>query len=106
MSSPALSQGVSRREANPKQCPRCASRRVHRSHRKNVFDRFLGAIGGEIRRCHDCRSRQVWFGSRGFLLGKEGMPGAFASAALALFTALVCFLFIWWMISRFTEITG
>jgi hypothetical protein len=61
------------------------------------------AIGGEIRRCHDCRARQVWFGSSGFLLRTRGR---LTSAALLGSTFLVCFVFIWWMISRFTELAG
>jgi predicted RNA-binding Zn-ribbon protein involved in translation (DUF1610 family) len=43
-------------------CPRCGSTRVHRSRRKNVLDRVLSLLGAQVRRCHDCRSRQAWFG--------------------------------------------
>jgi hypothetical protein len=68
---------------------------------------MMCAIGGEIRRCHDCRARQAWFGSSCFLLPTKGVTrGRLTSAALLGSTFLVCFVFIWWMISRFTELAG
>jgi hypothetical protein len=100
------SRAVTEIEALQKHCPKCKSARVHRSHRKTTFDRVLCAAGGELRRCHDCRSRQVWFGSLGFLLPNDGLPGGLASALLLACTFALCFLFIWWMISRFTELAG
>jgi len=93
--------GVSR-----KHCPRCKSGRVHRSHRKTTLDRILSAIGGEIRRCHDCRARQAWFGGCGFLLPMEGIHGGLESALLLGAAFLGSFFFIWWVISRFTELAG
>jgi hypothetical protein len=90
-----------------KLCPNCRSSRVHRSHRRKGFDRMLCAIGGQIQRCHDCRARQAWFGSAGFLLPTTGVTGGrLTSLVLLGSTSLVFFLFIWWMISRFTELAG
>lgn len=93
-------------ESSKKHCPRCHSGRVHRSHRQTNRDRILCAIGGEIRRCHDCRSRQVWFRGLSLLLPTEGMHGGLVSAMLIGAAFLASFLFIWWMISRFTELAG
>lgn len=88
-------------------CTKCGSARVHRSHRRGAFTRFLCAIGGQIRRCHDCRRRQVWFRSISFALPTEDLAGErLTSVALLGSTFLVCLLFIWWMISRFTELAG
>ena len=88
-----------------KHCPNCQSTRIHRSHRKSSFDRMLCAIGGEIRRCHDCRSRQVWFRSNGFPL-PDSFGGGLTTLALLGSAFLLCLLFIWWMITRFRELAG
>jgi hypothetical protein len=80
---------------------------VYRSHRRSGFERVLSTIGGEIRRCHDCRTRQAWFRSVGMPIPTEGVTGGrLTSVALLGSTFLVCFLFIWWMISRFTALAG
>jgi hypothetical protein len=80
---------------------------VHRSHRKSGTERLLSLIGGEIRRCHDCRVRQVWFGALGYCLKTEGVTGGrLRSIAMLGSTFVLCFLFIWWMITRFTELAG
>jgi hypothetical protein len=80
---------------------------VHRSHRRSGFERALGAIGGEVRRCHDCRSRKAWFGSVGLPLLTEGAACERITTVTLLGSGfVVCFLFIWWMISRFTELAG
>lgn len=95
------------RATDEKHCPKCRSTRVHRSHRRSAYERMLCAIGGEIRRCHDCRARQAWFHSSGFLMPTAGVTGGrIGTLALLLSTFLVCFLFIWWMIARFTELAG
>jgi len=71
------------------------------------MERALCATGGEIRRCHDCRSRQAWLGSIGLPLPAEGVTrGRFWSLTLQASTFVACFLFIWWIISRFTELAG
>ncbi len=88
-------------------CPKCGSGRVHRSHRRSGLERVLGVIGAEIRRCHDCRTRQAWFSSVGVALPGEGAAGdRLTTVAVLGSTFLMCFLFIWWMISRFTELAG
>jgi hypothetical protein len=67
----------------------------------------LCAIGGEVRRCHDCRARQIWFGSAAVRLpGDDAAAGRLTSVAVGGSAFVVCFLFIWWMISRFTELAG
>jgi hypothetical protein len=49
----------------------------------------------------------VWFRSIHFSLAKEDLAGErLTSLALLTSTFLVCFLFIWWVISRFTELAG
>jgi hypothetical protein len=63
-------------------------------------------MGAEIRRCHDCRARQAWFHASGFLLPAAVTGGRLTSIALLGSTFLMCFLLIWWMISRFTELAG
>ena len=35
-------------------CPRCRSKRVHRSHAKNFLERSVKMAGARKRRCHDC----------------------------------------------------
>jgi hypothetical protein len=67
----------------------------------------LCAIGGEVRRCHDCRVRQVWFGPAAFRLpGDDAAAERLTSVAVGGSAFVVCFLVIWWMISRFTELAG
>jgi predicted RNA-binding Zn-ribbon protein involved in translation (DUF1610 family) len=93
--------------ATQKHCPACGSARVHRSHRRGGFERMLCSIGVEIRRCHDCRSRQAWLRSARLSLPTEGVASKrLTSIALLGSTFAVCLLFIWWMISRFTELAG
>ena len=88
-------------------CPKCGSARVHRSHRRGGFTRWFCAIGGEIRRCHDCRSRRAWFGSVRFSLPKEDyLAGERATSLAMVSTVIACFLLIWWMISRLTALAG
>lgn len=80
---------------------------MHRSHRKSGLERALCAVGGEIRRCHDCRSRQAWLGSIALPLPTEGVAeGRLRSLTVLWSTFVLCFLFIWWIISRFTELAG
>jgi predicted RNA-binding Zn-ribbon protein involved in translation (DUF1610 family) len=90
-----------------KHCPKCGSARVHRSHRRSALTRWFCAIGGEIRRCHDCRSRLAWFGSVRFSLPKEDYLAGERMTSLAMVTTFVaCFLLIWWMISRLSALAG
>jgi hypothetical protein len=68
---------------------------------------MLCTIGGEIRRCHDCRTRQAWFRHVSFPLPTEDLLGErLMSVALLGSTFFVCFLFIWWMIARLTDLAG
>jgi hypothetical protein len=88
-------------------CPKCGSPRVHRSHRRSGLERALCAIGAEVRRCHDCRARQAWLRSRAIRLPAEAAsPGQLTNTALLGSSFIACLLLIWWMISRFTELTG
>jgi len=64
-------------------------------------------MGGEILRCHQCRSRHAWVHSVAFSLPEKGVArGRVVSLAMLGSTFLVCFFFLWWMISRFAELAG
>jgi hypothetical protein len=91
----------------PKSCPRCQSDRVHRSHRRVGLDRLLYALGAEIRRCHECRFRHASFSTFAIPLG-EPQNNARRRAGLVVIGSgfLVCLLFVWWIIRRFTELSG
>lgn len=90
-----------------KHCPKCGSIRVHHSRRRGVVDRLLGRLGAEICRCHDCRSRQAWFGILPISIGKaEASPGSLAGSVVLGSGFLICLIFIWWMIARFTAMSG
>lgn len=88
-------------------CPRCRSNAVHRSHRRGVFDYVFHALGAEVRRCHDCRSRHAAFTTFTLPLGE---PGSAAGRWTKLFVMasglLVCLIFAWWAIRRFTDLSG
>ncbi len=92
------------RDAPQRFCPRCGSARVHRSHRKGASDRILGLFGARIRRCHDCRSRQAWFGPLGIPIEHGSAPATFLTQAAVVGGGfLICLLLLWWMISRFSS---
>jgi hypothetical protein len=84
-------------------CPRCCSTRVRRSHRRHTLDYVLSALGGRIRRCHDCRARQVWFGALAIPLET---PCALTHAAVIGAGFLLCLLVVWWTIRHFRELSG
>jgi hypothetical protein len=88
-------------------CPRCRSGRVHRSHRRAALDRFLHALGADIRRCHDCRRRHASFATFAIPLGE---PQTLAGVWLGIFVMgsgfLACLLFAWWVIRRATDSSG
>ena len=90
-----------------KSCPRCHSERVHRSHRRGILDRFLYALGSEIRRCSDCGCRHASFVTFAVPLGE---PQVIAGVWTGIFVVgsgfLVCLLFAWWIIRRFTQLPG
>jgi hypothetical protein len=91
----------------PKFCPRCLSDRIRRSHRRVVQDRFLYILGAEIRRCHECRFRHASFATFSLPLG-DAQPGARRWAGLLAMGSgfVVCLVFVWWIIRRFTELSG
>jgi hypothetical protein len=86
-------------------CPQCGSDRIHRSHRRGAIERILSLLGADIRRCHPCRSRQAWFGAQAIPLIDPG-AGRMRSSLALLGGLLVCLLLVWWMILRFTELSG
>ena len=91
----------------PKSCPRCGSSRIHRSHRQAVWDRFLYVLGAEIRRCHECRFRHASFVTFTVPLGDPHSAARRWTEILVVGSGfLVCLLFVWWVIRRFTELSG
>lgn len=90
-----------------KSCPRCLSDRVHRSHRRALLDRILHSLGAEIRRCHECRYRHASFATFAIPLGDPHTAARRRASALVLTSGfLMCLLFVWWIIRRFTELSG
>lgn len=90
-----------------KTCPRCQSGRVFRSHRRAALDRLLYALGAEIRRCHNCRLRHASFVTFAIPLGEpQSLTGVWAGILVVGSGFLVCLLFVWWIIHRFTDISG
>jgi hypothetical protein len=88
-------------------CPRCGSDRVHRSHRRTTLDRILYALGAEIRRCRTCRCRHASFVTFSVPVGDpQTLAGMWAGAFVMGSGFLVCLLFVWWIIHRFTELSG
>jgi hypothetical protein len=48
------------RELNPnstRRCPMCASEKIHRSHRRNIFEHLASTVSIYPHRCDDCHSR-------------------------------------------------
>jgi hypothetical protein len=84
-----------------RRCPRCGSERIHHSHRHGAWERILHALGGQIRRCHSCSTRQAWFGMSAIPL-RQGRSGAGPiRAAVVVATGLIVFLTVfWWIIVR------
>lgn len=95
-------------QANPpKSCPRCRSDRVHRSHRQTAIDHFLYTLGAHIRRCHDCRFRHASFVTFAIPLGEPQNAARRWTEILVMGSGfVVCLLFVWWIIRRFTELSG
>ena len=87
-------------------CPKCGSIRVHRSRRRGIFEYALAWVGAETCRCHDCRCRQAWFGA--FPVRLSGAVSGEPRLGLALYGTgfIACVLLIWWMITRYTGISG
>lgn len=83
-------------------CPKCASSRVYRSHRRGLVERVVSNLGGTILRCHDCRSRRSWFGSTSIPLSDTEVPGRRAAVIVLASGFLLCVSFVWWIIARFS----
>ncbi len=97
----------SNRRKEPRCCPRCRSDRVHRSHRRTTLDHILHAFGAEIRRCRACRHRHAGFVRFSVPLGEPETLAGVCGGILVMGTGfLVCLLFVWWIVSRFTELSG
>ncbi len=88
-------------------CPKCGSVRVHRSRRRGPIERLFSYLGGQICRCHDCCARQAWFGFSPFPIGNTD-PRANPWAGIALFVSAcaVCMVLMYWMVFRYTGISG
>jgi hypothetical protein len=72
-----------------------------------MLDRFLYALGAEIRRCHDCRLRYAAFVTFSVPLGEpQTFTGAWTGVLVMGSGFVVCVLFVWWIIRRFTELSG
>ena len=81
-------------------CPKCKSTRVQRSHRRGLPDQFFSLLGGQVRRCHDCRERHVGFQYVTVPLG-IGQFNVEKAAAFALAASLaICLIAAWIMIQR------
>jgi hypothetical protein len=90
-----------------RRCPRCGSERIHYSQLRGTWERVLHALGGQIRRCHACSSRQAWFGTHGFPLGRGRTQAGPVSAVLVVATGLIVFLTVfWWLLIRLTARTS
>jgi hypothetical protein len=88
-------------------CPRCRSQRVHRSHRRSKLDKVLYALGGDIRRCHDCQARYVGFKTFTLPLPAPHSTTAKGTSAGIMGSGFVlCLVLVLWMIRRFTELSG
>jgi hypothetical protein len=90
-----------------KSCPRCHADRVHRSHRRAALDHLLYALGAEIRRCSACRLRHAAFVTLSVPLREPPAGEGLWTRILVMASGfLVCLLFAWWVIRRFTESSG
>jgi len=90
-----------------KSCPRCRSERLHRSHRRTVFEHLFHALGAQIRRCHDCRGRFAVFPIFSVPLGEQRESTWRWTERLVVASGfLVCLLFAWWVFRRFSGLSG
>ena len=81
-------------------CPRCGSDRVLRSHRRNGLERMYHWLGADLRRCHQCLARRAWFGSLHFPLSSRKPSNTWLGVALSGSGGAICLLAAWWIISR------
>jgi hypothetical protein len=89
-----------------KHCPKCGSVRVHRSRRSGLGEYLLARLGAEVCRCHDCRSRQAWFGANPIRLPEGGADGSSWRLALGLAGLAGTVLLVWWMVIRYAGLSG
>jgi len=88
-------------------CPHCHSDRVRRSHRRATADRILHALGAEIRRCSKCRRRHAAFATFSLPLNEPAAGEGVWTRILVMASGfVVCLVFVWWVIRRFTESSG
>jgi hypothetical protein len=88
-------------KANIRHCPKCASVRVHRSHRRGLAEWLLACLGGEILRCHDCRSRRYWIGAGSIRLAETHTPGRETGIVVLGTGFAICLAVVWWMMTHF-----
>lgn len=82
-------------------CPKCGSSRIQRSRRRGGLEHVLTLLGGRIRRCHDCRSRQASFPFVTIPLGRSDESAFLATeVAIAASGIIICLVFVWWIIQR------
>jgi predicted RNA-binding Zn-ribbon protein involved in translation (DUF1610 family) len=88
-------------------CPKCGSVRVRQSRRRGPIEGLLSWFGGEICRCHDCRARQAWFGITPIPIGNRD-PQANPWTNIIVFVSglVACVVLAWWVITRYTAISG
>ena len=87
-------------------CPKCGSIRVHRSRRRGITENTLAITGADICRCHDCRARQAWFGSLPIPLSSAAADEPRLGMLLYASGVVACIWFVWWMVTRYTGISG
>jgi hypothetical protein len=91
----------------PRNCPKCGSGRIHRSHRKGLLDYVLSWCGADICRCHDCQIRRAWIQSSAFPLASADSPEErWTTVAVLASTFLACLALVWWAITRFGALSG
>lgn len=73
-------------------CLQCGSGRVHRSRRRSAIEFAIALAGWRVRRCHDCSTRYLQFGSslvRANQLKRLGKGLLYAALAAAAVGAIV-----------------
>jgi hypothetical protein len=94
-------------ENGTRHCPKCGSVRVRQSRRRGPIERLLSWLGGEIRRCHDCRARRAWFGISPIPIGNvDPQTSPWTNIFVCVSGFVACVVLAWWVITRFTELSG
>jgi hypothetical protein len=103
---PSRQNQCSRRESPPScmtaetftvRCPKCASRRTHRSRRRSLGAHLLRLMGCRLRRCRECSLRFATIGNSVLLAHDINKIGRkfILLAAIALAVALVSLTVLW-----------